>query len=206
MKKLILLLTSIVGLCLTSCGSAADNSTYSSEMSPAQTNSSAASSEEKPQGETSNDKDAAEKQDIPEASEKQDNVSTSSDTLPLNKEKTEIKLLISVNGQELTASFADGRAAEELAQKLKNEPITVSLEEYGGFEKVGGLPWPLTKDDEQTDTEPCDIMLYQGNQMTIFYGTNSWSYTRLGHIDNITQEELKSILGEDDVTVTLSLK
>ena len=129
-----------------------------------------------------------------------------SDTLPLNSEKSESELLISVNGHELTASFADSTAAAELAEKLKAEPVTVSLNEYGGFEKVGKLPWALTTTDEKIDTEPCDIMLYQGNQMTIFYNSNSWSYTKLGHIDNMTQEELKAILGEGDVSVTLSLK
>ncbi|MBP5268316.1 MAG: hypothetical protein J6Z29_07065 [Ruminococcus sp.] len=128
------------------------------------------------------------------------------DTLSLNNLKSEAKLLISVNGQELAASFADSTAATELAEKLKAEPVTVALNEYGGFEKVGKLPWSLTRTDASTDTEPCDIMLYQGNQMTIFYNPNSWSYTKLGHIDNITQEELKAILGEGDVTVTLSLK
>ncbi len=128
------------------------------------------------------------------------------DTLPLNSEKSESELLISVNGHELTASFADSTAAAELAEKLKAEPVTVSLNEYGGFEKVGRLPWALTKTDENIDTEPCDIMLYQGDQMTIFYNSNSWSYTKLGHIGNITKEELKSILGEGNVTVTLALK
>ena len=128
------------------------------------------------------------------------------DTLPLNSEKSESELLISVNGHELTASFADSTAAAELAEKLKAEPVTVSLNEYGGFEKVGKLPWALTKTDENIDTEPCDIMLYQGDQMTIFYNSNSWSYTKLGHIDNITQEELKDIFGDGDVSVTLSLK
>ena len=127
-------------------------------------------------------------------------------TLPLNNEKVETKLLISVNGQELTASFADSTAAKELAEKLKAEPVTVTLNEYGGFEKVGKLPWSLTRTDASTETEPCDIMLYQGSQMTIFYNSNSWSYTKLGHIDNITQDELKDILGEGDVTITLSMK
>ena len=49
-------------------------------------------------------------------------------------------------------------------------------------------------------------MLYQGDQMTIFYNSNSWSYTKLGHIENKTQEELKALFGEGDITVTLSLK
>lgn len=128
------------------------------------------------------------------------------DTIPLNKETAETRLLLSVNGQELTASFSDSTAAKELTEKLKAEPVTVTLNEYGGFEKVGKLPWPLTRTDANTETEPCDIMLYQGNQMTIFYNSNSWSYTKLGHIENTTQKELKALLGEGNVTVTLSLK
>ena len=140
------------------------------------------------------------------ASATKDDVKEWVEMLPQNNEQSEVKLMISVNGQELTASFADSTAAKELAEKLKAEPITVTLNEYGGFEKVGKLPWSLTRTDANTETEPCDIMLYQGNQMTIFYNSNSWSYTKLGHINNTTQEELKALFGEGDVTVTLSLK
>ncbi|HRR77030.1 MAG TPA: flavodoxin [Ruminococcus sp.] len=140
------------------------------------------------------------------ASATKDDVKEWVEMLPLNNEQSEVKLLISVNGQELTASFADSTAAKELAEKLKAEPITVTLNEYGRFEKVGKLPWSLTRTDASTETEPCDIMLYQGNQMTIFYNSNSWSYTKLGHIENTTQEELKALFGEGDITVTLSLK
>ena len=121
-------------------------------------------------------------------------------------EVSQMEIIIDVNGNKLTAALADSTAAKELAEKLKAEPVTVTLNEYGGFEKVGKLPWSLTRTDASIETEPCDIMLYQGNQMTIFYNSNSWSYTKLGHIDNITQEELKALFGEGDVTVTLSLK
>lgn len=121
-------------------------------------------------------------------------------------EVSQMKIDIEAGGTHLTASFADSTAAKELAEKLKAEPVTVTLNEYGGFEKVGKLPWPLTRTDASTETGPGDIMLYQGDQMTIFYNSNSWSYTKLGYIDNITKEELKAILGESDITVTLSLK
>ena len=117
-----------------------------------------------------------------------------------------MEIIIDVNDNKLTAALADSTAAKELAEKLKAEPIIVTLNEYGGFEKVGKLPWSLTRTDANTETEPCDIMLYQGNQMTIFYNSNSWSYTKLGHIENTTQEELKALFGEGDITVTLSLK
>ncbi len=121
-------------------------------------------------------------------------------------EVSQMEITIDVRGNKLTAALADSTAAKELAEKLEAEPVTVLLNEYGGFEKVGDLPWSLTKTDESIETEPGDIMLYQGDQMTIFYNSNSWSYTKLGHIDNITQEELKALFGEGDVTVTLSLK
>ena len=127
------------------------------------------------------------------------------DALPLNPE-AETKLILSVNGTELPASLADSMAARELAEKLKAEPVTITLNEYGGFEKVGNLPWSLTKNDEPVITEAGDIMLYQGSQMTVFYQSNSWNYTRLGHIDNMTSEELISLFGDGAVTVTLSVK
>ncbi len=138
------------------------------------------------------------------ASATKDDVKAWYDTLPLNNEKSDNKPKISVNGTELTATLADSTAAKELAEKLKAEPVTVTLNEYGGFEKVGKLPWSLTKTDESIVTEAGDIMLYQGNQMTIFYNSNSWSYTKLGHIDNITGEELAKLFGEGNITVTLS--
>ncbi|SDB45268.1 hypothetical protein SAMN02910317_02298 [Ruminococcaceae bacterium FB2012] len=119
-------------------------------------------------------------------------------------EATNTKLKIYINGTELTATLADSTAAKELAEKLKAEPVTVKLNEYGGFEKVGKLPWSLTQTDESTVTEAGDIMLYQGNQITIFYNSNSWSYTKLGSIDKITGEELAKLFGEGNITVTLS--
>lgn len=121
------------------------------------------------------------------------------------EEENEISLQIEVNGHTLTATLADHEAAQALTELIQSEPLTLNLHEYGSFEKVGPLPQSLPTDDENITTEPGDIMLYQGNQITIFYGSNTWSYTRLGRIDTITQAELKDILGEGDITVVLSL-
>lgn len=140
------------------------------------------------------------------ASASKDEVQQWYDSLPLTKEETEMKLNITVNGQELTATLADSSAAKELAQKLESGSVTVELGEYGGFEKVGALPWSLTRSDESTVTQAGDIMLYQGSQITIFYGSNSWSYTPLGHVDGLSQEELSEILGQGDVSAELSIK
>lgn len=126
------------------------------------------------------------------------------DTLPLNEEKSDNKLKISVNGTELTATLEDNSSAQALTELLKQGNITVDMSDYGNFEKVGNLPQSLPKNDEKITTVPGDIILYQGNKITIYYDENTWNFTKLGHIDNITQEELKEILGDDDVTVTLS--
>ena len=113
-------------------------------------------------------------------------------------------ITIEVNGHTLTAELADNEAARALAE-LAEEGFTAKLNEYGGFEKVGKLPQSLPKSDERITTEAGDIMLYQGNQMTIFYNSNTWSYTRLGHITGVSQEELEDIFGEGDITVDISL-
>ena len=80
------------------------------------------------------------------------------------------------------------------------------MHDYGNFEKVGFLPATLPRNDKQITTEPGDIILYLGNQITFYYNTNSWNFTRLGKIEGVTQAELKKILGEGDVTAVLSVE
>jgi len=128
------------------------------------------------------------------------------DTLPLNEEKSDNKLKISVNGTELTATLEDNSSAQALTELLKQGNITVDMSDYGNFEKVGNLPQSLPKNDEKITTVPGDIILYQGNKITIYYAENTWDFTKLGHINNITQEELKALLGDGDVTVALSIQ
>ena len=127
------------------------------------------------------------------------------DTLPLNEEKSDNKLKISVNGTELTATLEDNSSAQALTELLKQGNITVDMSDYGNFEKVGNLPQSLPKNDEKITTVPGDIILYQGNKITIYYAENTWDFTKLGHINNITQKELKTLLGDGDVTVSLSI-
>ena len=89
--------------------------------------------------------------------------------------------------------------------KFSNRYI-IDAHDYGNFEKVGDLGFSLPRNDTQITTTPGDLILYQGNQFTIYYDENSWNFTKLGHVDNMTQEELKKLLGDGDVTITLSLK
>lgn len=113
-------------------------------------------------------------------------------------------LKITIGDQELLAAFADNSSAEEFRELLAQGPLTIEMEDYGGFEKVGPLGTTLTRNDTRITTEPGDVILYQGNQITIYYGTNSWSFTRLARIDD--PSGLQEVLGEGTVSVTFSLE
>ena len=120
-------------------------------------------------------------------------------------ETSDTELKISVNGTELTATLADNSSAGALTELLNQGKITVDMSDCGGLEKVGDLPQTLPANDESITTVPGDVILYQGSKITICYAENIWEFTKLGHIDNITQDELKEILGDGDVTVTCSV-
>ena len=119
-------------------------------------------------------------------------------------EDTAMKMKIEVNGSLFTATLADNAAADALADWVEEGPVTLELSDYAGFEKVGPLGRSLPASDSQTITHAGDIVLYQGDQIVLFYGSNSWSYTRLGRIDDLTGWE--DALGSGNVTVTLSLE
>ena len=114
------------------------------------------------------------------------------------------KLDITANGRTMTATLADTEAARQLLARLDNGPVTVSMNDYGGFEKVGALPWSLPTDNRQITTSAGDIMLYQGNNIVIFYGSNSWSYTPLGRIEGAGASEIRDFLSGSSLQVTLS--
>ena len=118
---------------------------------------------------------------------------------------SQTKVLLKVGGGTMTATLTDNEATRELTKLLEQGDITIRMSDYGGFEKVGALPQSLPTSNTQITTEPGDIMLYQGNQMVIFYGSNSWSYTRLGKIDGATASNLHQFLGNGNITLTLSL-
>ncbi len=119
--------------------------------------------------------------------------------------KKETKLLIKIGSEVLTATMEDNTSAEALYELLKDGNITINMHDYSNFEKVGALPQSIPRNDTQINTDYGDIILYQGNQLAIYYDKNSWNLTKLGHIDNISKENLKTILGDGDVTVELSI-
>ena len=112
---------------------------------------------------------------------------------------------ITIGDTVLTAALVENSSVDALKEMLSEGPITLAMRDYGSMEKVGSLGADLPRNDEQITTEAGDIILYQGNALVIYYAPNSWNFTRLGKINNVTEEELREILGDGNVTVTLSL-
>ena len=104
---------------------------------------------------------------------------------------------------QVTVAWEDNASVEAL-KALAEEALTIEMSMYGGFEQVGAIGQSLPRDDQQTTTVSGDIVLYSGDQLVVFYGSNSWAYTRLGHITDQTPEQMEQLLGHGDVTITLT--
>ncbi len=100
---------------------------------------------------------------------------------------------------EVPVTWEDNASVEALRKLC---PVTIQMSMYGGFEQVGPIGQSIVREDVQTNTSYGDIVLYAGNQIVIFYGSNSWAYTRLGHID-LSQREMSELLSNGDVIITL---
>lgn len=111
---------------------------------------------------------------------------------------------LSVNGTSFSAALEDNAATEALLERLGEGPVTLSLSDYGGFEKVGELGFSLPAEDVRITTRPGDIVLYQGDQVVAFYGSNTWAYTPLAHVDDL--EGWEGALGDGSVEIALSLE
>ena len=113
---------------------------------------------------------------------------------------------VKINDDVFDVKLENNSATQELIKELKKGNVTVNATEYGGFEKVGDLGFSLPTSDENIGTAPGDIVLYQGDKISLFYGSHSWSYTKLGKIDNVDSNKLKEVLGSGDVKLEFSLK
>lgn len=127
------------------------------------------------------------------------------DWLATNQKSTSMTMNITAGGKTITATLADNDTAKELAGKLKAGAITVRMK-ANGFEHYGPLGFSLTSHNEQVTAVSGDIMLYNSNNICVFYGNNSWSYTPLGKVDGLSADELKAFFGTGDVSVTLAMK
>ena len=124
-----------------------------------------------------------------------------------NYETMTTKMYITIDGRTESVTLANNSATQALVAKLQEASVTVTLNSSGGFEIWGALGFSLPTSNEQVNAQPGDIVLYNGNNICIFYGTNSWNYTRLGKIDGLSESELRTFLKacESNISVTLSL-
>ena len=117
------------------------------------------------------------------------------------------KLYITIGGITKTATMVSNSSTEALVAQLQQGDITYEAHDYGNFEKVGALGYTFPENNEQITTVPGDLILYQGSNLCIYYDTNSWNFTRIGKLDNMTQADIKKWVnaGGNNVTVTLSI-
>ena len=124
----------------------------------------------------------------------------------LKPEQTEgMTMQMLINDTPVTVQWEENESVAALMELVREGPLTVSMSPYGGFEQVGPIGQSLPRSDVQTVTQAGDLVLYSGNQLVVFYGSNTWAYTRLGRITDKTPAELASLLGDGAVTVTLSM-
>ncbi len=143
---------------------------------------------------------ATAKAEQPEATEQ---TTTEAPALPITEEEKTMKLEIA--GVPVEVEWEKNEAAAALEELCREQPLEIQLSMYGGFEQVGPIGTSLPREDVQTTTEAGDIVLYSGDQIVVFYGSNSWSYTRLGHITDSAGHTLEELLGGGDVTIKISL-
>jgi len=215
-RVLILILVSLLAACMAGCGSGAAPSF--SAQDPAD---GAAAEAPTPVQEilpdTAEPEAAAEPAAAPEpgaSAEEPEPDAPSSEDVPedvvqaepeeVEEPVSEPSLHLTIGDTEVMVAWEDNESAEALKGLVSGQPLTVELSMYGGFEQVGSLGEGLPQDDVPTVTEAGDIVLYSGDQIVIFYGSNSWDYTRLGRITDKTASEMAELLGNGDVTITLS--
>ena len=122
-----------------------------------------------------------------------------------NEESEMIEMTLKINDEEVNVKWEDNESVRALAGLAAKGPVTVETSMYGGFEQVGALGTTLPSNDADTVTEPGDIVLYSSSNIVIFFGTNSWAYTRLGHIEGKNRDELKDLLGGGTTVLTITL-
>lgn len=124
-----------------------------------------------------------------------------------NYETMTTKMYITINGRTEAVTLTNNSATQALVAKLQEASVTVTLNSSGGFEIWGALGFSLPTSNEQINAQPGDIVLYNGSNICMFYGTNSWNYTLLGKIDGLSESELRTFLkaGGSNISVTLSL-
>ena len=211
MKKAIPLTLAVLmslSVLLTGCGSSEQAESTSESSSAAQmedTSSSEAESSSEPEA---SEPETPESNIVPEEPEESD-----SSTVPesgdvengqIEEENSEMQMNVQVGGSTFTATLEENAAADALVDMMEQGPVTIHMSDYSGFEKVGSLGMHLPTDNQKNTAHAGDIVLYNGDQIVLFYGSNSWDYTRLGTIDDLSG--WKEALGNDNQIVVFSLE
>ena len=194
MKKAVLLLIALLlSITLTACGNV-QNKAESKLQSEATSN-------------TNPDGSSVLESTIPSGEESTDEQKpqTSTEDNEVSEEKEEEILKMTIGSTPVSVKWEDTESVNALKGLCSDQPLTISMSMYGGFEQVGDIGADLPRNDVQTTTSSGDSVLYSGNQMVVFYGSNSWAYTRLGHITDKTPQEMTELLSHGDVTITLSI-
>lgn len=124
---------------------------------------------------------------------------------PSSPEEIEADMRLRINDVEVCVDWEENDSVAALRGLVIAQPLSIQMSSYGGFEQVGSLGTSLPRNDVQITTQAGDIVLYSGNNIVIFYGSNSWAYTRLGHIE-LSPSEMSELLSHGDVTVKLSVE
>ena len=132
---------------------------------------------------------------------------TQSETSVGTEEEPTVKMLtLKIGGMTVAVDWEENESVAALAELVKEKPLTIRMSMYGGFEQVGPLGTNIPRSDVQTTMQAGGIVLYSGNQIVVFYGSNSWSYTRLGHITDKTAAQMKDLLGNENVAIEISIE
>ena len=146
---------------------------------------------------------------LPEESVEQEEESSSPESeqsTAEEEEESEKMMQMKIDDVLVNVEWEDNESVEALKALCENEPLVIQMSMYGGFEQVGPIGQRLPSDDVQTTTAAGDIVLYSSSQIVVFYGSNSWAYTRLGHITDQNESAMATLLGNGDVTITISLE
>lgn len=188
----------VIAMLLSGCASGQrESSSEAPALSGSETTQAAVDSSMSDMGfDTEKESSTISSESTPQVSQKNDHSTT--------EENTVEKMTLQIGNNTFTATLENNDAVDALVDMMREEPVVIQMSDYSGFEKVGSLGTSLPASNKQTTTQSGDIVLYNGNQIVIFYGSNSWSYTRLGRIDDLSGWE--DALGSGDVAVTFSLE
>ena len=130
---------------------------------------------------------------------------TSTEDNGASEETEEEAMKMIIGSTPVSVKWEDNESVNYLKELCRDQPVIISMSKYGGFEQVGAIGTDIPRNDVQTTTSSGDVVLYSGNQLVVFYGSNSWAYTKLGHITDKTPQEMTELLSCGDVTITLSI-